>query len=363
MAIAHPLAPLRTHQAYSLVEPLEDYLGIRRDFIVYTELFSLVSGKMMMPINLEVITNTLGLDLCLADRLLTLLPDAVCHVDTFHQFLAEERNGFEARAVLLVRRWDRNRHRDITVAMARSIDRSCFAPSVWHFCDHNHSPFLVAPTLRLVTKQVSRKLEGFATSYASRPGDLAARDRLREVLGTLATRPNYPCAFRSEFLGKVEPLAMLICERLLQVFANLRRIICDFRNSDPTITIADYQAVRSLLLHLPLAPVDRTLSAHAIGTAETVFGQIESDNHQLSLPDRSGEGHSWFTRNDVLRWTSYGYTTVKKHLQELEDDGVLISTVAENNRDHGRQIHFHFAEGRAPPFAWANPYEGLPDID
>ena len=63
-----------------------------------------------------------------------------------------------------------------------------------------------------------------------------------------------------------------------------------------------------------------------------------------------------------MRWTEYGYNTVKKHLQELEDDGIVVSTVAENNRDHGRQIHFRFADGRVPPFRWKNPFENLPDL-
>jgi hypothetical protein len=117
-----------------------------------------------------------------------------------------------------------------------------------------------------------------------------------------------------------------------------------------------------LLISLPLAPVDRTLSAQAVVTANHVYEAVHSPNHQLPLPDRSGEGHHWFTRADAVKWTKYGYTTVKKHLQELEDDGILLSAVAENNRDHGRQIHFRFAGGAAPPFRWRNPFGKLPDL-
>jgi hypothetical protein len=155
---------------------------------------------------------------------------------------------------------------------------------------------------------------------------------------------------------------MLILERLLQVVANLRRVVCGFGRAEPAVTPEDYRAVRALLSSLPLAPIDRSISAHAIDTADRLFKAIGSNDHQLSLPDRSTEGHGWFTRADAIRWTGFGYTTVKKHLGELEDDGILVSTVAQNNRDHGRQIHFRFADTRAPPFGWANPFEALPDL-
>jgi hypothetical protein len=36
--------------------------------------------------------------------------------------------------------------------------------------------------------------------------------------------------------------------------------------------------------------------------------------------------------------------------------------VAESNRERGRQIHYRFAAGHSPPFAWKNPFEPLPDL-
>ena len=58
---------------------------------------------------------------------------------------------------------------------------------------------------------------------------------------------------------------------------------------------------------------------------------VHADGYQLALPDQSDAGHRWFTRNHVAKWADLGYTTIKKHLQEMEDDGLLVSTVDRNN--------------------------------
>ena len=357
-----PLTPLRDHPVFSVAEHLAPFLGVQRDVIMLSQVLSLAAGLMKIPFNIDVVTDVLSVDLQLTDRLLSLTPDAVARIDTYQQFRNEEANGFRDRAVLLVRRGPPRLYQYVNMATARSIDSVSRFPCVWHFSDRNDIPFLTTPTLRLVTKQAHRDLRGFAANHASTSGCGHERQYLQDLLAALATRPNYPCGFRDDFVNAVEPVAMLVCERLLLVFANLRRVICESTPSEQAITLADYRAVRSLLVHLPLAPIGRTLSAHAITTAETVYRQLDSGNHQLSLPDRSQEGHKWFTRSDAVQWTDYGYTTVKKHLDELEGAAILLSTVAENNRDHGRKIHFRFAARSTPPFGWANPYEALPDM-
>jgi DNA-binding transcriptional ArsR family regulator len=82
----------------------------------------------------------------------------------------------------------------------------------------------------------------------------------------------------------------------------------------------------------------------------------------IELPDLSVYGPKWFTRGNAMDWTDLSYNTVKKHLRQLEEEGLLRSTVAQNNREQGRQIHFQFVDNRAPPFAWKNPFEGLPQL-
>ena len=68
MTEPHPLTPLRNHSVFSLVEHLASFLGVRRNLIMLPQGLSLAAGMMAIPFNLDVVTDTLGLDLLLADR-------------------------------------------------------------------------------------------------------------------------------------------------------------------------------------------------------------------------------------------------------------------------------------------------------
>ena len=370
MAENDALQDLRSHPVSAIIEPLSRYTGIGRSLITLTEYLSLSAGKMVMPVNIDLVTDQEGLDLQVVDRLLRIDRSCVARIDTHRQFYALEKDGFENLAVILIRRFHSHLYRNVVGCMARSPDPEEFLPSVWRIVSQDTDPFLMAPTLRLFTKQVPRKLQDFAHAYAVAAGPTQDCEYLSGLLNTLA-RTCYPCYFRQHYSMEsnattgedaptIGPLPLLVLERMLQVFANLRRLID--RRSERAITIPDYRAVRALLLSLPLAPVDRTVSAHAIDTAKKIFDAVHSGNHQLSLPDRSGEGHGWFTRVHAMKWAECAYNTVNKHLQELENDGIVISTKAQNNRDHGVKIHFRFADGHVPPFRWKNVFEGLPDI-
>jgi hypothetical protein len=155
---------------------------------------------------------------------------------------------------------------------------------------------------------------------------------------------------------------MLVLERLLHVFAALRISIPKPPVPDKAILPMDYRAVKAMLTHLPLTPVDRKLSAGALVTAATVFRAVKDGAYQLSLPDRSGEGNKWFTREDGRAWTDLGYNTVKAHLGELENAGVLLTTRAEGHRGRGKQIHFRFDPNVEPPFQSRNLFDALPDL-
>jgi hypothetical protein len=187
--------------------------------------------------------------------------------------------------------------------------------------------------------------------------------QLQNVVEALSRRTNYPCSFRDKLPGDFDPIAMLIFERLLQVIADLRRILTQSTPTTEMVVPADYNAARTLLRLLPLAPADRTISSQALATAQRLFVAARSAQHQLVVPDRSADGHSWFTRIDAVKWADFSYTTAKKLLSELEDEGILESTIAQNNRERGRVIHYRFADGRHSPFGWRNPFELLPKIE
>ena len=96
--------------------------------------------------------------------------------------------------------------------------------------------------------------------------------------------------------------------------------------------------------------------------AEAIYDAIHGAKKGIELPDLSQHKATWFTRQDAIGWTKLGYSTVKQHLRDLEEEGLVQSTVAQNNRECGKQIHFRIVDGRTPPFERRNPFEGLPDL-
>lgn len=217
MAGYDALQPLRDHLVYRLVPALETFLGIRRDLIVLMELLSLAAGKKATPVNLDVITDVLGLDQCVADRLLSIYPDLVARIDTCAQFRAEESNAFENRVVLWVRRGHYRLYHSVVTMAARAVDSGTFAPSIWRFVAKDSEPFLAVPTLRLFTNQAHRDLSRFAQHHAVLRGPDSEGQYIRETLDALTARTSYPCDFRDQFIGSANPLDMLVVERLLPV--------------------------------------------------------------------------------------------------------------------------------------------------
>lgn len=355
------LSPLQNHAVYEVINDLSSYLRMPRDWIASAELLSLGAGRMAMPFNLDIASDQWTLDLNIADRIACILPGAVVPIDTYREFRNEEQANFSGRAVLWFRRDYRKLHHDLTTFLTRAPDSSECAPSLWRIRPDFIEPTADSATLRLIASAADRNLDGFAVSFASAAGCPAHRERLKRVLETLCPRTNYPCAFRDRLTGVLAPANMLIFERLLQVFANVRRVRTDFEG-EPSITQEDYAATRTFLVNLPLVPVDRVIKARTLQAAEQIYVAVHADNYQLALPDQSDAGHHWFTRSHVAKWSGFGYTTVKNLLYELEDDGLLISTVDRNNRQHGRIIHYRFAENRLPPFGWRNPFTALPEL-
>ena len=360
MTVNSPNA-LQVHPVYPLADDLASFLGIERDWIAFAELLSLAAGRMAMPINLDIVSDQWTLDLNIADRIACIVPGAVVPIDTFKAFRAEEDQSFSGRSVLRFRRDFSKLHDDLVAFMARAPDALESAPSIWRIRPNYVEPTVDTPTLRLIASAVDRNLDGFAASFASAVGSSAHRERLTQFIETLCQRTYYRCSFRDRLCGRIAPALMLILERLLQVFTNARRVLTEFR-SEAVVTLNDYEAVRTLLINLPLVPVDRVITAQTLKTAEQIHAGVHADGYQLALPDQSDAGHRWFTRKHVADWADLGYTTIKKHLQEMEDDGLLVSTVDRNNRQHGRVIHYRFAENRAPPFGWNNPFAALPDL-
>jgi hypothetical protein len=355
----HSINALKDHAVYEVANILASYLGIERDWICLAEFLSLAAGRMAIPINLEVVSDQCAVELMIADRVCNIVPGKCSPIDTHKSFLAAEHVGFEDKYVLVCRRDYPKLHQDIVSFMAKAPDTSDGAPSVWRIHETMISTRKNAPTLRLIAVSADRNLDQVARSFSSIAGEQVHRRLLNDLIETLCLRTDYRCSFRTEFSGSIAPANMVIVERLLQVFANIRRYQSEFRGAS-RVTPHDYEAVRNFLVNLPLVPIDRVVSGLSIETATVVYEKVNESSYQLELPDRSKQGHRWFTRRNVADWANMGYTTAKKRLDELEGDGLIESTVKTLDREHGREIFYRFADGRAPPFDWSNPFTALP---
>lgn len=231
--------------------------------------------------------------------------------------------------------------RNATEYTARRTLSDFYLPSVWRVTERPLTLPSVPSTLRLYVSResdpeqsgaVACDIDYFGESFATLvcTGD---DEFLADLILRLPQPPLYDCPFRERFRRSIGHSVMLVLERLLLVLAAFRIHWPTSADRRQEIAPADYYAARALLTNLPLVPIDRRLSPSALKTAETVFDSIQRTGHQLSLPDRSSEGHGWFTRQDAKDWTGLSYTSVKKHLQELEE-GLLLSTLGQNNRDH-----------------------------
>ena len=376
--ISDALTPLRIHPAFGVADLLAAHTGLERDLIQLVEFLSLAAGRMVMPVNLDVQTDRVAVDLHVANRVLDLRHEHVARVDTHRAFRALERDGFRLHgssvapyvagpppslrpvAAVLIRGFHRNLHREVSEYTSRVLGVEFTLPSLWRVSDRTADLPPVPTALRVQAGQVRRGLAWFGYAFAGHRQTMAG-EILAALLEALPIQPDYPCAFRDRFVTATRPEPMLVFERMLVVIVTLRLHLPGVADRRREVKIDDYEALRALLTCLPLVPEDRDLSPQSLATANTVFEALERCGGE-ELPGHSQEGSKWFTRQDAMQWTLLGYNTAKKHLQELEGEGILVSTREESNRERGRKIHFRFADGRKPPFRWRSPFEGLPDL-
>jgi DNA-binding transcriptional ArsR family regulator len=332
------------------------------DHVHLSILISVAGGCMVMPLPLDIYSNSLTADLMVAHRIFDLLPNRVRRVDTHKQLRELERRGFAGLAALLIRGTHRTLFRDAgehTTGLGYDVYR---LPSIIRITDRTPSTPPLPHTLCIMAAQADRNLVDFPNAFATfktRPG----RDRLADLLLKLPVEPDFPCAFRDRFAGRTDSGSMLVFERTLRLVAAIRVHHPDSPDTRASIQISDYRCTRALLTKLPLTPTGAAVSPRALESAEVIYESLKENNYQRAVPDRSTEGNKWFRRSEASGWTGLGYTAVKSHLAELEDEGLLRATLAETDRKQGREIHYRFVESRSPPFAWRNPFSSLPELD
>ncbi len=302
------LAPLRTHPAFQVVaDTLAAYVGIERDVVQFMEFISLCAGRMVMPINLDILSDNVTVDLHVANRLLDLRSCHIARVDTHREFRALERSKFLIEpprprqgdsdeslsqhpcSVVLLRGNHRILHRDITEYTARLLQSDEALPSIWRVSDLASSLPPVPSTLRIQTTQTGRDLRRFGSSFAVHRTDPSATT-LAERIDSLPTRPDIKCHFRHRFQEHGPPELMMIVERVLCVLSVIRESLLNSSAKPREVLIEDYAAGRSLLTSLPLTPIDRQLSPNALITAEQLHKRLESPGVGIELPDLSQYG-------------------------------------------------------------------------
>ena len=358
------IASIKNHPIDKIIDSLSKYTEIERDDIIFTVFLTVASGRMAMPVHLEIVSDECYLDKMIIDRVFALIEDRVAYIDTYAQYKAEERNGFENRDVIYLRRPNSKIFYDVLSYISKSHDLTDQSPSIIRVVSKLEDCDDSAPMLRLMSKNEGRILTGFASSYASSIGDPAKKKELSDTVSSLCSHLNYPWPNREISIKSSiirSQTVWLVVERLLQIFANIRRISSGFK-CEQKITSADYAAVRAFLMHLPIVPQDRAISTKAIRVGEQIYSEVTKDGYQLAIPDLSDQGHQWFTRNQAVKWTGLSYTSIKKYLYQLEGEGILLTTVAKKNRHHGRVIHYRFSPNRVPPFKWTNPFGYLPEL-
>jgi hypothetical protein len=356
------LDSVRDHPLYATASELERYLGVGCDLVHLTILISIAGGAMPMPLPLDIYTNSFVADLMAAHRILELIRRRFRRVDTQSQLRELERKGFVGIAAILIRGSHRTLFRDATEVTAGAGSDVSGLPSVIRITDELPSAPPVSHTLQLMAAQVERDLEDFGYAFATYTQRPDGRT-LADLLLKLPVKPAFHCDFRNRYKGSASSGRMLVFERVLVILAAIRVHHAASRDTTPVITIPDYRCARTVLTSLPLTPVGTSVSPRALEVAELIHQALADSNYQRSLPDHSAAGSKWFRRTEARQWSALSYSAVKSHLAELEEEGLLRSTVAETDRRQGREIHYRFDESCSPPFAWRNPFAAFPEIN
>ena len=130
------LAPLRSHPVFALADRVARHVGMPRDLIQFTEFLSLAAGKMVVPLNLDVFSDQLLVDMYVANRILDILNEQVARGNTHKEFRTLERAKFCDLAAVLIRGNHHFLYRDASEYTARLVGPDFRLPSLWRISDH-----------------------------------------------------------------------------------------------------------------------------------------------------------------------------------------------------------------------------------
>jgi hypothetical protein len=363
------------HPVAKLASLLGDHLGIGADCISLAMFLSRAAGRLGVPFNLAIFSEDAGTERLISDRLINIVPETVRRAETIKQLGTLSDQRFDGTELVLVRSRHESLFRFACETACRDIS-TISTPSVWLITDDRSTVAIIGPTLSLMANQTDRQLTGFGHEFSKTTNgqDQCSAGRLRQLLLQLGNRIPHACPFESCVRADLNPNEMLIVNRLLTTIASVRVEMLHsegkYLSAEETeVSLDDYRVTRELLLNLPVPGAHSNLSPHAAETGEILYDEIVCDSeYQLSIPDNSDFGVKGFTRKTATKATGFSYNTVKNHLEQLEDEGVLESLVVRSIqkgslvRKQGRQIYFKFANARSPPFGTNSPFTRLPTV-
>jgi len=358
---------VRNHSVGVLAGKLAQHLGMACDAILLIELLSLLAGRMGMGINLDIVTPDLTADLFIANRVLQLAGDKVRRINSLFELQIQESSQFDNVWLVLLRGSQPKLFRDATEIVTRLLDSQSF-PCIWRIAEKPPIQPGLGPTLRLLTGHAERDFKGFAEHFTAPSISTSAED-LAALLEEEWPRPTCQPKMRERLRCPLRPEEKLTVERLLTVISAVRIKASEYgsktSSTPPSVTepIAweDYACLRSLLVHLPIPKANTQLTPEAAQTAETIYHHVHRQGYQNYLPEVDQHHQRWFTRCQATDWTRKSYNTVKAHLEQMEAEGLLRATQAENAKQRGKQIHYRFLDGISPPFVAKNPFTVLPE--
>ncbi|MEO2015628.1 MAG: hypothetical protein ABGZ53_14790, partial [Fuerstiella sp.] len=231
---------------------LGDFLETGVDLISLLMFLLRISGRIGSPMNLQLVTNNLTVEVMLVDRLLDLDRRSCCY-GMNPEDLGRGATIRSKRDVVVFRR---GKHSDFNLAceVTCRYRAESSPPSIWHITDTRPKTTNIGPTLAIQASDITRSLRGFGHSFSPismRPGQSIAEDWLRQLLEQLRFKLGFTCPFVESLRAKMRPEDMLIVSRLLVTIAAVRSAILGMEHGlmerQIVITVDDYAVTRRLL--------------------------------------------------------------------------------------------------------------------
>lgn len=340
---------------------------------------SLAASTLGKPVHVVVVSGDPGADALLAKRIASLAGSPAMTVGTFDQARRLSANGYDGAKLLLVPTDQPKLLRHLCDPI-NSGAVSGEVPSTWQFTPQPPRTHLPGPALVILHRELTLDAASFGLEYGigTLTSDIAVEERLRRVLRLIPQMDPFPSVPRISMPPAISRSNAIVASRIVLAVSALHEGWLS--TADPPIEIEAraedagamaYRTARELLVSLPLSQPDAQSTPSTWQVAKRLFREIVvNPDYQRTVPDCSDLGHKLFTRETAMKSAGCPYTTCKKHLEALVDEGVLAAyTVSSNGalrnrrKQRGVVVFYRFCDERREPELATNVFARLPLID